>query len=57
MGTNTPVVREHDFPITEPYKPPLRLPAPDPSRYIPITPVRQPEKVPVRVRGDDGTDI
>jgi len=50
MGTNAPVVREHNLPGTEPYKPPLALPAPDPKRYIPvIDPATQPVREPVRV--------
>jgi hypothetical protein len=55
MGTSAPAIREHDFPITEPYKPPLSIPAPEPERWITaepaVVPVRQP--VPVR-RMPDG---
>jgi regulator of PEP synthase PpsR (kinase-PPPase family) len=52
MGTSAPAVKTHDFPITEPYKPPLSLPQPDPDRIIPLVvtvPIRQPVRViPIR---------
>ncbi len=55
MGTNTPAVREHDFPITEPYKPPKALPEVSPDRIVqPMKPVPAREPVPVRREGADG---
>lgn len=49
MGTSAPVIIETDFPITEPYKEPLRLPEPNPDTFAPrIVPVPVREPVPVR---------
>jgi len=50
MGTSAPAVREHDIPISKPYKPPLALPTRDPGQWIEPMPVRQPEREPVPVR-------
>ena len=57
MGTSAPAVREHDFPITEPYKPPVAIPAPSPDRIVPFEPVTVPVRepaplVPIRRRQD-----
>ncbi len=48
MGTSAPAVREHDIPITKPYKPPLALPAPEPDKWVAPVPQVQPAKQPVR---------
>jgi len=58
MGTSAPAVREHDIPDSEPYKPPIPLPAPDKKRWLTPTPTTQPVREPVPVRrkhelGDD----
>lgn len=50
MGTSAPTTREHDIPIAPPYKPPEKLPAPDPERWITVEPVRQPAREPAPVR-------
>jgi len=50
MGTSAPAIREHDFPITEPYKPPLSIPAPEPERWITAEPAVVPVRQPVPVR-------
>ena len=43
MTTEAPVIKEYDIPIQDK---PLELPAPDPSRIVPII---IPNKTPVRV--------
>jgi hypothetical protein len=50
MGTNAPAIRTHDIPITEPYKPPLQIPAPSPDTLITIEPIQTPVREPVPVR-------
>ena len=47
MTTDAPIKKIYDVPIVFPEQP-KRLPAPDVRRFVPVQPIKKPEKVPVR---------
>ena len=49
MGTSAPVRRVIDVPFVVPRHEPLKLPAPDPERWVPIWSPAEPVRVPVEV--------